>query len=102
MLPLRQSCLVNPDRLPTQWFGAAEAAKFHTAAVNDFTPPLPVTEQKLGCIVPSSSDCFSSLSTFSINCATVLSQTAPFRELRDDGFPERCFSTRLRRCDAGT
>ena len=41
-----------------------------------FTPPLPVTELKLGCIPPCSSDCFSFM-TLSISCATRLSVNCP-------------------------
>ena len=41
-----------------------------------FTPPLPVTELKLGCIPPCSSDCFSFI-TLSISCATRLSVNCP-------------------------
>ncbi len=39
-------------------------------------PPLPVTDLKLGCIAPCSSDCFSFI-TFSISCATRLSVNWP-------------------------
>ncbi len=62
---------------PTQC-GSAPSKRPNLTLLPSITlmPPLPVTDLKLGCIAPCSSDCFSFI-TFSISCATRLSVNWP-------------------------